>query len=190
MAATLAALDRTEIALLHLLKAVGKPVNVAFFSRLNPPKNERWSYGTFTQRFQGLFSTVKERLVRRGVLVLALARQTDQEKTNMERWRFALPASFDRHPPPLLESVTRLDGEGDWRRDVAGRSCEPSSIQKSPARPAKTSSKSWIADFVSEDSRSAPDCCLRGRNAAGRQKLPRRNNAARMFPASSRPVRR
>ena len=33
MAATLAALDRTEIALLHLLKAVGKPVDVAFFSR-------------------------------------------------------------------------------------------------------------------------------------------------------------
>ena len=41
MAAALAALDRTEIALLHLLKAFGKPVDVAFFSRLNPPKKER-----------------------------------------------------------------------------------------------------------------------------------------------------
>jgi hypothetical protein len=119
VAATLAALDRTEIALLHLLKAVGKPVDVAFFSRLNPPKKERFYFGTFTQRFQGLFATVKERLVRRGVLILALARQTDREKTNMERWRFALPISFERHLPPLVESVIRLDGEGDWRRDVA-----------------------------------------------------------------------
>ena len=119
MAATLAALDRTEIAMLHLLKAFGKPVDVAFFSRLNPPKNERWSHRTFTQRFQGVFSTVKERLVRRGILVLALARQSYPEKTNMERWQFALPVSFEHHLPPLVESVKRLDGEGEWRGEVA-----------------------------------------------------------------------
>jgi hypothetical protein len=119
VAAALAALDRTEIALLHLLKAVGKPVDVAFFSRLNPPKNVQWSFGTFTQRFQGVFSSVKERLVRRGILVWALARQTVQEKTNMERWRFALPVQFERHLPPLVEFVKRLEGEGDWRSDVA-----------------------------------------------------------------------
>ena len=58
-------------------------------------------------------------LVRRGVLVLALARQTDAEKTNMERWRFALPVSFERHLPPSVESVMRLEGEGSWRSDVA-----------------------------------------------------------------------
>jgi hypothetical protein len=119
MAAALAALDCTEIALLHLLKAFGKPVDVAFFSRLNPPKKERWSYRTFTQRYQGVFSTVKERLVRRGILVLALAPQTYPEKTNMERWRFALPLQFERHLPPLVECVQRLDGEDDWRSEVA-----------------------------------------------------------------------
>ena len=119
VAAVLATLDRTEIALVHLLRAFGKPVDVAFFSRLNPPRKERWSYGTFTQRFQGVFSKVKERLVRRGVLILAIARQTTVEKTNMERWRFALPVQFERHLPPLVESVKRLDGDGEWRSDVA-----------------------------------------------------------------------
>ena len=119
VAAALAALDPTEIALLHLLRAVGKPVDVTFFSRLNPPKNERQSYGTFTQRFQGVFSRVKERLVRRGILILALHWETLSEKTHMERWRFALPAQFERHLPPLVTSVKPLMGEGDWRSNVA-----------------------------------------------------------------------
>ena len=71
--------------------------------------------------------------MRRGVLILRLAGETDREKTNMERWRFVLPVPFERHLPPLVESVTRLDGEGDWRRDVArARSCEPSSIRQPP----------------------------------------------------------
>lgn len=121
VAAALAALDRTEIALLHLLKALSKPVDVTFFSPLSPPKKDKngWSYGTFTQRYQCAFSKVKERLVRRGILILALAQQTIQEKTNMERWQFALPVQFERHLPPVVESVKPLDGEGDWRSDVA-----------------------------------------------------------------------
>jgi hypothetical protein len=121
VAVALAAIDRTEIALLHLLKAVGKPVGVAFFSPLNPPEKRKdgWSYGTFTQRFQGLFSTVKERLVRRGILILALGPETYEKKTNMERWQFALPLQLERQLPPLVESVKRLDGEGSWRSDVA-----------------------------------------------------------------------
>jgi hypothetical protein len=119
VAAVLGTLDRTEIALLHLLKAYGKPVDVAFFSRLKPAESARGAYGTFTRRFQGAFSTVKERLVRRGILIQALGGQTWPEKTNMERWQFALPAQFAGHLPPLVESVKRLDGEGDWRSDVA-----------------------------------------------------------------------
>jgi len=76
VAAAVRTLDRTEIALLHLLRGHDKPVDVAFFSRLDPPKNERWSHGTFTRRFQGVFSRVKDRLVRRGILLLALGPDT------------------------------------------------------------------------------------------------------------------
>src|SRR3954453_13033241 len=112
-------LDRTEIALLHLLRSQDKAVDVAFFSRLDPPRSERWSHGTFSQRFQGVFSKVKDRLVRGGILLLALGPESSTKKTKMERWQFALPVQFARHLPPLVESAKRLEGEGDWRRDVA-----------------------------------------------------------------------
>src|SRR6266571_4249180 len=62
VAAVMRTLDRPEIALLHLLGSHDKPVDVAFFTLLNPPQREGWSYGTFSQRFQGVFSRVKDRL--------------------------------------------------------------------------------------------------------------------------------
>jgi hypothetical protein len=111
-------LDRTEIALLHLLRSQDKPVDVAFFRRLNPPQSKAWSHGTFSQRFQGVFSRVKDRLVRGGILLLALGPESLTKKTKMERWQFALPVQFARLLPPLVAS-RRLSGEGDWRSDVA-----------------------------------------------------------------------
>ena len=119
VAVAMRTLDRAEIALLHLLGSLDKPVDVAFFSRLDPPKSERWSYGTFSQRFQGAFSKVKDRLVRKGLLLLALGPETMTKKTKMERWLFALPVQFARHLPPLIETAKRLSGVGDRRRDLA-----------------------------------------------------------------------
>jgi hypothetical protein len=119
MAAALRALDRTEIALLHLLRNQDKPVDVAFFLRLNPPQSRTWSYGTFSQRFQGVFTRVKERLVRAGILLLALDPELVTQKTKMERWLFALPVQFARHLPPLVGSAKGLTGVGDYCRDAA-----------------------------------------------------------------------
>src|SRR4051812_49113800 len=56
VADALRTLDPKEIVVLHLLSGQAKPVDIAFFSRLDPPKNERVYYGTFTQRYQGVFS--------------------------------------------------------------------------------------------------------------------------------------
>src|SRR4051795_9219941 len=94
VAAAMRRLERTEIALLHLLSSQDKPVDVAFFSRLDPPKREGWSYGTFSQRFQGVFSKVKDRLVRAGLLLIALGPESLLKETKMERWQFALPVQF------------------------------------------------------------------------------------------------
>jgi hypothetical protein len=113
------ALDRTAIALLHLLRSHDKPVDVAFFSLLDSLQSEGWSHGTFSQRFQGVFSRVKDRLVRAGILLLALGSESVSRKTKMERWQFALPVQFARHLPPLVASAKPLSGEGDWRRGVA-----------------------------------------------------------------------
>lgn len=119
VAEAMSTLDRTEIALLHLLRLQDEPVDVTFFRRLAPPRRDEWSYGTFSQRFQGVFTQVKDRLVRRGILLLALGPETLAKKTKMERWQFRLPVQFARHLPALVESRP-LSGEGEWRRD-AGR---------------------------------------------------------------------
>jgi hypothetical protein len=119
VAAALRGLDRTEIALLHLLAGQDQPVDVSFFSQLDPPRNKTWSHNTFTQRFLGVFAKVKERLVRRGILLLALGVESLPAKAKMERWEFALPVHFARHLPPLVESAKRLNSVGDWRSDVA-----------------------------------------------------------------------
>jgi hypothetical protein len=119
VAVAMRTLDRTEIVLLHLLRNQEKPVDVSFFSRLDPPRGERWSHGTFSQRFQGVFTSVKDRLVRGGILLLALGPESLTKQTKMERWQFALPMQLARHLPPLVESAKQLSGEGDWRSDVA-----------------------------------------------------------------------
>lgn len=120
VAVAMSALDRTEIALLHLLRSQDKPVDVAFFRRLNPPQSKGgWSYDTFSQRFQGVFTRVKDRLVRAGILLLALGPESVTKKTKMQRWQFALPVQFARHLPPLVESAKPLSGEGDWPSDAA-----------------------------------------------------------------------
>ena len=62
---------------------------------------------------------MKDRLVRRGILLLALGPESLTKKTKMERWQFALAVQLARHLPPLVESAKRLSGEGDWRTDVA-----------------------------------------------------------------------
>src|SRR5262249_61043615 len=69
-------LDRTAIALLHLLSSQDKPVDVAFFRRLNPPQSKAASDGTFSQRFQWGFSRVKDQLARGGILLPALRPET------------------------------------------------------------------------------------------------------------------
>ena len=110
------ALDSNEIAPLHLLKSVGTPVDVTFFARVYGGKS---SGGTFNQRFQKCFAKVKQRLVRSGVILLAETPQGAwQKNSKMERWRFALPAEFHSHLPPLIKSPRQFEGDGDWRSNV------------------------------------------------------------------------
>src|ERR1700719_4707774 len=71
VAVAMGTLDRSEIALLHLLRSHDKPVDAAFFSRLDSPQSKGLFHGTFSQRFQRVFSRVKDRLVRGGILLVA-----------------------------------------------------------------------------------------------------------------------
>lgn len=109
-------LDPNEIALLHLLKHSASPVDIAFFSRVY---GSQQSYGTFNRRFQNVFAKIKQRLVRSGVLLWAETPAGSWEKkSKMERWRFALPAEFHAHLPPLIPTPRSFDGDGNWRPNV------------------------------------------------------------------------
>ena len=117
LAAAVQTLERNEVAALHLLLALGKPVEVSFFRRVYP-KQEGSPHGSFTQQYQKVLAKVKERLVRNGLLVMTLGHSWSK-KSQMERWQFAVPPSFAPHLPPLVESAGHFTGDGDWRREVA-----------------------------------------------------------------------
>ncbi len=110
-------LDRSEVALLHLLRKSGASVGISFFSRVY---GEKGSYGTFNQRFQDTFTKVKQRLIRSGLLLWAEGRQIKSiQNSKLERSRFSLPVEFYSHLPPLLAAPREFDGNGNWKPDIA-----------------------------------------------------------------------
>jgi hypothetical protein len=66
-----------------------------------------------------VFTRVKDQLVRKGILLLALGPESLTKRAKLERWQFALPVQFAHCLPALVDSAQRLSSEGDWRRDVA-----------------------------------------------------------------------
>ncbi len=114
----LGSLEPLEVALLHRLRAVDKPVDVSFFARFDPKSMDRRFYGTFTQRHQKVLKKIREQLVRKGVVLMAESSRAWTNKTQMESWLFWLPLEFHTHLPPLIASAKRLSGSGQWRDDV------------------------------------------------------------------------
>ena len=115
-------LDPKEVALLHLLRSLDKPVDIAFFNRLGPPQSEGWSHGTFSQEISGGVLQGERPAGCAGGSLLLAARQAgivDEEDENGKVAICGAAVQLARHLPPLVESAKRLSGEGDWRADVA-----------------------------------------------------------------------
>ncbi len=104
----LASLSQEKVILLHLLKLEGQAVDIRFFERLSP-KKDIW-HSTFTQRYTQVFKTVQNSLIRKGLLLIAVA---PGSATKMERWRFRFPREFEAFLPPILRSVERYKVAGD-----------------------------------------------------------------------------
>lgn len=115
LAEALASLDRSELALLHLLKTFETPVNIAFFEAVYP--SEKGRYLTFTQKNQSVLSKVKQQLVRKGVLLMWDVESTTGE-AKMALWRFAFPLQFHSYLPPLFEPIRTFDQPGNFRSDA------------------------------------------------------------------------
>jgi hypothetical protein len=121
VAQTMEQLSPDEIALLHLLHLLNEPVAIAFFERLYNPDYQppRYSALTYSQRYQTVFKQARDRLVRRGILLMAEYHLGGD--TKMERWRFHFPAEFLPYLPSPLDDIKRLETPGDVRRDVPRR---------------------------------------------------------------------
>ena len=137
-------LEPLEIALLHRLKAIDKPVDVTFFARLAEAGGRPLHYGTFTQRYQEVFKQVKERLVRKGLVLIAESPRYWTNKTQMESWLFSLPTQFQAYLPPLIAAAKHLAGPGEWRHDVPRAKLKTAVGHNSPDK--ATGDKLQIAD--------------------------------------------
>ncbi len=97
----LASLDTSELAILWLLSEQDSEPDVSFFERLyhKPDFSFTSSYMlSFNQRYSEVFKTTREKLVRKGILIMAANRYT--QGTRLEQWRFALP-------PAVIERLPR-----------------------------------------------------------------------------------
>jgi hypothetical protein len=131
----MATLTKEEVMLLHLLKLIGKEVNVAFFARIygRDGTQSRYYHRTFTQRYQQVFKQTRLSLVRKGVLLMAEDRKAQNADTKMERWRFRFPQEFERFLPPLIKGATTLEQRGGVRANVRRRKLLEAVGQKSPS---------------------------------------------------------
>jgi len=123
-----------EIILLHLLKFQDQAVEIDFFKNIYGGKESHHSYSsTFTERYKGVFKGVNESLVRRGLLLMALAEQPWGSKTKMERYRFRFPKEFEPYLPSPFAQAGMFEGEGE----VKGAVLRPQfvSLLKSSAPP-------------------------------------------------------
>ena len=112
-------LNSAEIATLHLLHVINKPINIETLQRLYTPdfsSQHMWN-PTFTKRYQETLKAVRKNLVRKGILLMSERKTPDS--TKMERLRFSFPAEFVPYlPPPFAETHT-LTTLGETRHDVA-----------------------------------------------------------------------
>ena len=105
-----------EIALLHLLSAIDRPVDISFFARHYGHAGEGQKYyrGTFNQQYKSTFKKVRYGLIRRGIL-LFVEDDSASGDTILERRRFRFPPKFSSFLPPMVNPEHTYDGEGNFR---------------------------------------------------------------------------
>ena len=115
-------LSTEEIVFLSMLKN-GKEVNVAYFSLLYKEYDE---YGTFTQKYLNVYRSIKQNLVRTGLLISYERNSGYKKNSKLERMQFIFPSEFINYlPAPFIkikESNVLLSKEDDsvLRKKVGG----------------------------------------------------------------------
>ncbi|NOR49221.1 MAG: hypothetical protein GQ533_14465 [Methanosarcinaceae archaeon] len=109
-----------EIVFLHLLNKINKEVDIEYFERLygSAKSEEKYYYGTSTQRYKETFKKVKKNLVRKGVLIIREREAPPYySTTKMDRWEFRFPPEFGDFLPPVV-NASEFEKAGNFKRDV------------------------------------------------------------------------
>ncbi|MFN2358197.1 MAG: hypothetical protein ABR534_10695, partial [Desulfotignum sp.] len=101
---------RKEVLMLHFLLARNEPVDISAFARIS--NQEGHKYGTFTQQYQKVFTDIKQRFVRKGLLAFCEGPAQYNKKTKMERICLIVPVEFKAHLPGMFERPVKSDQKG------------------------------------------------------------------------------
>ena len=120
VAAALASLSEAESLGLHLLNCIQDEVDLEFFRKTYPDAAPRNSYyGSYTERFRGLFQQVKTQLVRRGLLLFGTLTANESAGVVLQRRRFRFPEVFGSLlPAPFKASKLSTDAAPQYRREL------------------------------------------------------------------------
>jgi hypothetical protein len=117
----LAGLTSVELAGLHLLNCLHDRVDIEFFERIYPDAVSPNRYGSYTERFKGLFLRVKNQLIQRGLLLFGTLPDVLQRSASMlERRRFRFPEAFGALLPPTPVRPRQLEAAitGQHRAEI------------------------------------------------------------------------
>jgi hypothetical protein len=120
VAGALASLSEAEFLGLHVLNCIQDEVDVGFFRKMYPDSAPRNSfYGSYTERFQGLFQQVKTQLIRRGVLLFGTLTANEGRGAVLERRRFRFPEVFaSLLQAPFKASKLSMDAAPQYLRKL------------------------------------------------------------------------
>ena len=142
VAAALASLSEAELLGLHLLNCMQDEVDLEFFRKLYPESVPRNSYyGSYTERFHGLFQQVKTQLIRRGVLLFGTLTANEGRGVVLQRRRFRFPEVFaSLLPAPFKASKLSTAAAPQYRRELL-RQKVTEILPEAAASSAKAASK-------------------------------------------------
>jgi hypothetical protein len=111
--AAMALLTEAESLGLHLLNCLGEAVDLDFFKPVYPGLVPTSYYGSFTERYKGLFHKIKAQLIRRGILLCGALPKGYENISVLERTRLEFPGS-------LARSCLHFFRHASWTRPQSG----------------------------------------------------------------------
>ncbi|MGD9161106.1 MAG: hypothetical protein PVG39_22000 [Desulfobacteraceae bacterium] len=128
----MASLDEKQVLFLHLLNATKGETDIRFFERLYKASNTGGFWGSFNDKYKGVFKSVKTNLVRKGLLLMAEAPKDPGDKTTvLERQRFMFPSEFSSFLPLFVNPVT-IEGPG---LKISGKDVIRDKLREIPGQP-------------------------------------------------------